>query len=230
MNLLAEASRDTCRAPRNYFNFSPSEQPSGPEQEDRLEDLFCKVHFLAVAAGQTEFAQLAQTTAVFDALLQALMQGPKRLNPPMLRTLGSLVDLVGLLLQLACDSLLRTPLSARVLVVTDDPIANQMVVGALGQAQIDVCSAEDPVMAWQLINGEQFDLVLLDIETSVLNGWELCKRLRSVPGYEKTPVIVFSSHDNIDSRARSTLSGADDLIAKPFPAPGTGGQSGDAFG
>jgi DNA-binding response OmpR family regulator len=50
----------------------------------------------------------------------------------------------------------------------------------------------------------------------VLNGFELCKRLRKVPGYEKTPVIFVSSHDDVGSRAKATLSGADDLVAKPF--------------
>jgi DNA-binding response OmpR family regulator len=214
-NLLAEAPEIRASL-RELFQLLARESRTGPEQEDRLQDLFCKVHSLAEEAGRTEFAQLAQTTAVFDALLQGLMEDPKRLGPPMLRTLGSLVDLVGLLLQLACDSLLRAPLSARVLVVNDDPMANQMVVAALHQAELDVCSTEESVAAWQWINGEHFDLVLLDIENSVLNGLELCKRLRRVPGYEKTPVILVNSRDDVDSRAKSTLSGADDLIAKPF--------------
>jgi len=91
-----------------------------------------------------------------------------------------------------------------------------MVVAALHQAELDVCSTEESVAAWQWVNGEHFDLVLLDIENSVLNGLELCKRLRRVPGYEKTPVILVNSRDDVDSRAKSTLSGADDLIAKPF--------------
>jgi CheY-like chemotaxis protein len=214
-NLLADAP--TMRAElRGLFQLLARKSRTGPEQEERLQDLFCKVHFLAGQAGRTDFAQLAQTTAAFDALLQALMENPSRLTPPVLRTLGSLVDLVGLLLQLACDSLLRASLSARVLIVNDDLMANQMVVAALRQAELDVCSTEESVAAWQWINGEHFGLVLLDIENSVLNGLELCKRLRTVPGYEKTPVILVSSHDDVDSRARSTLSGADDLLAKPF--------------
>jgi DNA-binding response OmpR family regulator len=214
-NLLAEAPAIRAGL-RELFQLLAREPRTGPEQEDRLQDLFCKVHFLAGEAGRTEFAQLAQTTAVFDALLQALMENPRRLDPPVLRTLGNLVDLVGLLFQLARDSLLRAPLSTRVLVVNDNLMANRMVVAALRQAQLDVCSAEDSVVAWQWINREQFDLVLLDIEMPVLNGLELCKRLRMVPGYERTPVIFVSSHDDVGSRAKSTLSGADDLIAKPF--------------
>ena len=214
-NLLAEAP--TLRAAlRELFQRLARGPRTGPEQDERLQDLFCKVHFLAGEAGRTEFGQLAQTTAVFDALLQALMEAPNRLGGPMLRTLGSLVDLVGLLLQLACDSLLRGPLSARVLVVNDDLMANETVVGALREAQLDVWSTQDSVVAWQWINGEQFDLVVLNMEMPVLNGFELCKRLRMVRGYEKTPVIFVSSRDDVDSRARSTLSGANDMIAKPF--------------
>jgi DNA-binding response OmpR family regulator len=214
VNLLAEAPAIRAEL-RELFQLLARERRTGPQQEDRLQDLFCKVHFLAGAAGQTEFAQLAQTTAVFDSLLQTLMENPTRLGPAMLRTLGSLVDLVGLLLQLASDSLLHAPLSARVLVVNDNLTANEMVA-ALREAQLDVCNTDDSVVAWQWINGEHFDLVLLDIETCVLNQFELCKRLRKVPGYEKTPVIFVNSRDDVDSRAKSTLSGADDLVAKPF--------------
>jgi len=213
-NLLADVPALRAEL-REQFQLLARER-SGAEREDRLQDLFCKVHFLAGEAGQTEFAQLAQTTAVFDALLQALMEDPSRLGPPMLRTLGGLVDLVGLLLQLACDSLLCAPLSARVLVVNDDVMANQTAVAALRHAQLDVWSTEDSVVAWQWINGEHFDLVLLNMEMPILNGLELCKRLRKVPAYETTPVIFVISRDDVDSRAKSTLSSAVDLIAKPF--------------
>jgi DNA-binding response OmpR family regulator len=214
-NLLADAAAIRA-ALRELFQLLARESRSGPEQEDRLQDLFWKVHFLAGEAARTEFAQLAQATAVFDALLQALIENPGRLGPSVLRTLGSLVDLVGLLLQLACDSLLRAPLAARVLVVNDELRGNGIVIDSLHQAQIDVCSTDDSLAAWQWIHREHFDLVLLDIEKPVLNGFELCKRLRMVPGNETTPVIIVSSNDNVDNRARSTLSGAADLIAKPF--------------
>ena len=105
---------------------------------------------------------------------------------------------------------------ARVLVVNDDLTANETVIGALRDAQLDVWSTQDSVVAWQWVNGEQFDLIVLSMEMPVLNGFELCKRLRMVRGYEKTPVIFVSSRDDVDSRARSSLTGADDLVAKPF--------------
>jgi CheY-like chemotaxis protein len=51
-----------------------------------------------------------------------------------------------------------------------------------------------------------------------MDGFELCRRLRTLPGYQKTPVIFVTSHSDFESRARSKLSGGDDLISKPvFP-------------
>ena len=49
-----------------------------------------------------------------------------------------------------------------------------------------------------------------------LDGFELCKRLRALPGYKLTPVIYVTGHDDFGNRAKSTLSGGNDLIAKPF--------------
>jgi len=103
-----------------------------------------------------------------------------------------------------------------VLVVDDDPLSNQMVLAALQPAQLNVCSAEDSLEAWERLNHEHFDLVLLDIEMPVLDGWELCERLRMAPGYGKTPVLFVTAHDDEDTRARSTQSGADDLLTKPI--------------
>ena len=214
-SLLADAPV-ICAEVRALFQALARAPGNGPEQQRQLQDLFCQVHFLAAAAGQTEFAQLAQTAAAFDALLYVLMENPKRLSPSVLRTLASLVVFVEVLFQHARESRLGAPLSTEVLVVDDDPVSNRLVVSALGRAQLNARSTEDPMAAWQWINREHFDLVLLDIEMPVLNGLELCKRLRMVPGYEKTPMIFLTVHADFDTRAGTSLNVADDLIAKPI--------------
>jgi CheY-like chemotaxis protein len=61
----------------------------------------------------------------------------------------------------------------------------------------------------------RFDLVLLDIKMPGMDGFELCRRLRLLPGYEKTPVIYLTSHSDFENRARSVLDGGNELIAKP---------------
>jgi CheY-like chemotaxis protein len=70
----------------------------------------------------------------------------------------------------------------------------------------------------QWLKERRYDLVLLDIEMPGMDGFELCRRLRTLPGYQKTPVIYVTSHSDFESRAKSILSGGDDLISKPvFP-------------
>ena len=51
-----------------------------------------------------------------------------------------------------------------------------------------------------------------------MDGFEVCKRLRALPGYAKTPVVYITSHGDFNHRAKSVLSGGNDLISKPvFP-------------
>ena len=49
-----------------------------------------------------------------------------------------------------------------------------------------------------------------------MNGFELCKRLRAMPPHAKTPVIFVTALNGFESRAKSSLSGGDDFIGKPF--------------
>jgi CheY-like chemotaxis protein len=92
------------------------------------------------------------------------------------------------------------------------------VVAALQRAEVQARSTQDPLVALQWLEKSQFDLILLDVEMPGLDGFEVCKRLRALPGYQRTPVIYVTSHGDFDHRARSVLSGGNDLISKPvFP-------------
>ncbi len=105
--------------------------------------------------------------------------------------------------------------AAKILAVDDDALGNRLVVAALRHAQLDAQSTEDPLVALQLLREKQSNLLLLDIEMPGMDGLELCKQLRRLPGYQKPPVIYVTSHSDFESRARSALSGGDDLIGKP---------------
>ncbi len=205
-----------CAELRKLFQVLAKLPPNRPEQQMRLQQLYRKVHSLAGSAGQTEYAQLEKTATVFEALLYVLMDDPARIGPSVLRTLASLVDFVELLFRHAGQSRADTPFSVQVLVVDDDPLSNRLMDSALRKAQFNPRSTEDPLVAWQWAHHEHFDLILLDVEMPVLNGFELCERLRTVPGYEKTPVIFVTVHSDFESRAKSSLSGGNDLIAKPI--------------
>ena len=104
------------------------------------------------------------------------------------------------------------------LVVANDPLANQAIIAASRPAQLSVFSTEDAIVAWQWINSEGFDLVVLDIDMPVLDGLQLCRLLRELPGHEKTSVLLVTPQDDPDTRSTAAASGADDLIAKPILA------------
>lgn len=205
-----------CAELRKLFQGLARSPRKGPEELTRLKDLFRKVHVLSAGGGRTEFTALTQTATVFEALLFVLINDPSRINASVLRTLASLVDFTEFLSRNADESRRGVALSTQVLVVDDDPVSNLMVVTALKQAHLNPRSTEDPVVAWQWAHNEHFDLILLDIEMPAPNGFEFCERLRVVPGYEQTPVIFVTIHDEFESRAKSSLSGADDLISKPI--------------
>ena len=70
----------------------------------------------------------------------------------------------------------------------------------------------------QWLHEGRYDLILLDIEMPGMNGFELCNRLRALPGYRGITVIYITGDSDFESRAKSVLSGGNDLIAKPvFP-------------
>ena len=207
-----------CADLRRLFQAFARAPANGPDQKLRLEDFYRKIHLLTATAGQTNYAQVTQLATVFEALLYVLLENPTRITPSVRQTLANLVDCLEGLFQQARESGLAVPRAASVLVVDDDAVSSRFAVSALRDAQIEARSTENPEIAWQWLQQDQFDLILLDIEMPGLDGFELCKRLRALPAYAKIPVVYVTVHSDFQTRAKSMLSGGDDLIAKPILA------------
>ena len=77
-------------------------------------------------------------------------------------------------------------------------------------------SCEDPLVALRLATDNPYDLIFLDVQMPGMDGFELCSKIRLLPTNKTTPVIFVTSLTDFKSRARSSLSGGTDLIAKPF--------------
>ena len=103
-----------------------------------------------------------------------------------------------------------------VLVVDDEPLSRRAVTMALERVGLKCVDLDDPQAALDMATGMEFDLIILDIEMPGMNGFELCKQIRALPHYKSTAVVFVSSLTDFQSRAQSTLSGGNDLIAKPF--------------
>jgi len=188
------------------------------ERRLRLQDLGRKIHFVAAAAGLAECRNLAQMTSALEAMLFELNANPMAATPSAMHTVAATIDFIVTLFDSAREGEPDLPASVQALLMDDDALNNRLVVTALQRAQIQVHSTPDPAAGLELVAKTHFDLVLLDVEMPGMDGFEFCRRLRKLPGYESVAVIFVTHHSDFASRAQSALSGGNDLIAKPiFP-------------
>lgn len=103
----------------------------------------------------------------------------------------------------------------RVFVVDDDPIILDILSGTLG----GVCQLESFVSAESCLNrlaDAKPDLFLLDVSMPVMDGYELCRRLKDDWDTQDIPVLFVSANDDSDTRLLCYEAGGDDFIQKPF--------------
>ncbi|HLI69703.1 MAG TPA: response regulator transcription factor [Ktedonobacteraceae bacterium] len=101
-----------------------------------------------------------------------------------------------------------------ILVVDDDPFANDLIQFVLSKEGYEVETTDNPRGAMQMIQRREPDLLLLDVMMPYINGFEFSEKLRA-EGYE-TPLIFMTAQDAIESKLHGFKIGADDYICKPY--------------
>ena len=185
-----------------------------PAAKKPLTDLFEEVRFFATRAGLSGCIRTALLADALEALLFEALFKPEKISTSTQPTVAQAVDCLEKLCQRS-DGGTEPSIHGKILVIDDDAVCNLAMVGALKRANFQPTSIEDPAKALQLAQSDQFDLVLLDINMPGMNGFELCEKLRAMPEYKETPIIFVTSSSDFQSRARSILSGGNDLIPKP---------------
>ena len=103
-----------------------------------------------------------------------------------------------------------------VLVVEDSIAQREMITELLKGSGLTVSIAGDGVEALESLQDQKPDLVVLDIVMPRMNGYEVCRRLKSDPTTQKVPVVMCSSKGEEFDRYWGMKQGADAYIAKPF--------------
>jgi DNA-binding response OmpR family regulator len=184
-----------------------------------LQDLYRRIHAVTSNAGIAGMQQIAQMTDATEALLKELYEKPKNINASTIRTVALSIDFLGILFdkaKLPGAQLAPEQLKANILVVDDEAISRRAVTYALEKAKLPSFSVEAPEVALSMLGEKAFDLVFLDVDMPGMNGFELCTKLRSLHRNKTTPVVFVTSLNDFESRANSSMSGGNDLIAKPF--------------
>ena len=103
-----------------------------------------------------------------------------------------------------------------VLVVEDSVTQREMISNLLKGSGLNVTIANDGIEALKEIQANRPDLVVLDIVMPRMNGYEVCRRLKSDPKTQNVPVVMCSSKGEEFDRYWGMKQGADAYIAKPF--------------
>ena len=114
---------------------------------------------------------------------------------------------------------LEPPLRGRVLLVEDHPVNQQVATKLLGRLGLEVVQANHGSEALDLLGKGVFDLVLMDCQMPVMDGYAATRELRrreAITNSPRLPVIAMTAHAMAGDREKCLDSGMDDYLSKPL--------------
>jgi two-component system, cell cycle response regulator len=106
-------------------------------------------------------------------------------------------------------------MSARVLVVDDVPANVKLLEARLSAEYFDVLTAYSGAEALAVCERAECDIVLLDVMMPDMDGFEVCRKLKSNPATHHIPVVMVTALDQPSDRVKGLEAGADDFLTKP---------------
>jgi CheY-like chemotaxis protein/HPt (histidine-containing phosphotransfer) domain-containing protein len=125
------------------------------------------------------------------------------------------------------DKPARMTFSGRVLVVEDNPVNQDVATGILENMGCTVVTAPNGNAALQRVAQESFDLILMDCEMPIMDGFDATKRIREIErvtgglrgsdlARSRIPIVALTAHALAEVRDRCLEAGMDDFLVKPF--------------
>ncbi|EPA97667.1 signal transduction histidine kinase [Pseudomonas sp. G5(2012)] len=105
---------------------------------------------------------------------------------------------------------------ARVLLVEDNPVNQLVAKGMLGKLGCDVIVAAHGAEALDQLEGRDFDLVLMDCNMPVMDGYEASRQIRRSGRWPQLPIVALTANAMSEERERCRAAGMSDYLAKPF--------------
>lgn len=107
-------------------------------------------------------------------------------------------------------------MSKSVLIVDDEPNIVISLEFLLEQAGYQVRVAHDGQEAWEAIQRQAPDLVLLDVMLPRLSGFDLCQKIRDNPAWQRMRIVMLTAKGREVEVSKGLALGADAYISKPF--------------
>jgi diguanylate cyclase (GGDEF)-like protein len=102
-----------------------------------------------------------------------------------------------------------------VLIVDDDPDFSSLITALLRRDQINSTALTDPALLFSTLERIRPDLMLLDVVMPGMNGFDLCRIIRTNPRWQDLPVLFLTAKTEVDHRVAAFQAGGDDYLAKP---------------
>jgi two-component system, chemotaxis family, chemotaxis protein CheY len=107
-------------------------------------------------------------------------------------------------------------MAKRILTIDDSKTIRDMLMLTLADAGFDVVQAVDGQDGLDVLEREQFDVVITDINMPRMDGYEVIRRLRSDDAHKTTPILVLTTESEADKKNLARVAGATGWMVKPF--------------
>jgi two-component system cell cycle response regulator DivK len=107
-------------------------------------------------------------------------------------------------------------MTKRILVVEDHEDNRQILRDLLASPEFDIIEAEDGEQAVVAATRYRPDLILMDIQLPLLDGYEATRRIKADPALKNIPVIVVTSYALSGDEQKAYAAGCDGYVAKPY--------------
>jgi two-component system, chemotaxis family, chemotaxis protein CheY len=107
-------------------------------------------------------------------------------------------------------------MTRRIMTIDDSKTMRDMLMLTLIEAGFDVLQAVDGEDGIEKLAGEEVDVVITDINMPKMDGYEVIRRLRQDPKFDRTPILVLTTESEAEKRDIARKAGATGWLVKPF--------------
>ena len=104
----------------------------------------------------------------------------------------------------------------KILLVEDNEENRDMLSRRLTRRGYEVVIAVDGGQGVAMVQSEAPDLILMDMDLPVLNGWEATREIKAKPDMQAIPIIALTAHAMVGDREKALEAGCDDYDTKPI--------------
>jgi len=107
-------------------------------------------------------------------------------------------------------------MSKRILLVEDQPDNRQIIRDLLAVTDYELTEAENGEQALAAVAKQQPDLILMDIQLPIMDGYEAMRRIKADPALRSIPIIAVTSYALSGEEQKARAAGCDGYVTKPY--------------